>query len=667
MKKYIPIVILGLCVLLLLKSNFHTFNKLPLYKHSWTQLDHYSLSMGFVENDLNLFKPQTLTQNYQYPNDWQRKSFSRITNADFPIHDFIPAVFMKATGIQSPLVNQLYVYLYSLVGIFFLFRLSALFIQNKYLALFPVILLLFSPVFVYYQNGFLPSIPSFSNFIIGIYFYCLFVNKGNNKHWIWALVFITLAVLSRTSFLFLYLSVFAVEFLRLYRIRKISKAFLAGTLLSFFAIGLYYMYNVYLRKVHGSMFLTVLMSAQNMDEFRSIAKSTWEMWKYVYFSQKQYLVLIILTVFALFFRSKNTSQKIPVTVRLLALLMALSALFFFVLMEKQYVNHDYYFIDSFLFPTIFVFILFLSRIRSFKFDSLIYMALLVISIFFFRRDAKAEQEKAYLTGYWDMTTNTYNNFKNAKALLDKYKVPNNAVILCYNAYPPNLPFLLMGRTGIPVKDYNKELIQASINWKYDYMIFQNEDFIPAVYAEYPELIKHFEMIGTDGKITLCKKSAHPQETTLDAFFKFDQYTKVLQSRDHFNDTDSSWNMPVKIDQHQYGIIDTNEEFGAGYKNKSFSIQKGGNLILKFKGTLKQETVATGNLVFQLSHKGESIFYKSFETVYLLKGSNKEREIQLLLPLPQIAISGAELGIYLWNPNHGKFLYKDFEFTIYSID
>jgi len=106
---------------------------------------------------------------------------SRITAVDFPIHNFIPAVFMKIAGIKSVWIFRSYILLYSFIGLYFLFKLSLLYTGNVLKSVFVVLFAGTSPVFVYYQGGFLPTIPSLSNAIIGIYFYTKYYSKKHAR------------------------------------------------------------------------------------------------------------------------------------------------------------------------------------------------------------------------------------------------------------------------------------------------------------------------------------------------------------------------------------------------------------------------------------------------------------------------------------------------------
>lgn len=507
----------------------------------------------------------------------------------------------------------------------------------------------------------MPSIPSLSNLIIGVYFYCRFIKEQVSKLWILAIVFLTLTVLSRTSYLFFYLSIFAIELYRQYHFKKVNWLVIKSAAFSIMVVAGYFIYNLFLRKEYGSLFLSHTMPADNFEEFKYFAKLAWDNLKTVYFSKKQYYIILFLLLFSLLFIVRQRIKNHNRFGILLAVFIWISTFAFFISMEQQFINHDYYFLDSFMFPILFTVILAVGQVRKFKFDSALYLTVIVGCVFFFRKDANAEQLKAYTVTPWDVTSITYNNFKNFEKVLTKNNVPKDAIILCYNANPPNLPFYYMKREGIPVLDYKAELIKTTIDWNYDYMVFQNEMFLTTVYEVYPEIINHFEIIDTDGKVSLCRKLFNPKNCSLEEFLQLEKYQKVYCSKDQI---DKGWEKAQK--KGDYYLIEKTDEFGATYKNKALNIKKNESLILKFKGKLIQHDFIGGNLVFSVAKDGENIYYKSFDTKQLTKDTN-ETEILLVLPLPQVEIKNTELGIHIWNLNKTSFSYKDFEFIIYKVE
>ena len=170
MKGITRIVLALLVVLSLLFFHWKNLNSFPSKIHAWSQSDRYALALGFLNNNFDLFHPQTynLTES-PYLNPTPRKT--SITAVDFPINDYSAALIMKAFNTTDPWCFRIYTFIYSVLGLFFLFLLSNLFLRNRWLSLVIVLFCLTSPVYLYYQIGFLPSIPAISNLFIGLYFY----------------------------------------------------------------------------------------------------------------------------------------------------------------------------------------------------------------------------------------------------------------------------------------------------------------------------------------------------------------------------------------------------------------------------------------------------------------------------------------------------------------
>ena len=80
----------------------------PTHIHAWAEQDHYALALGFINNGFDLFHPETMIYNKQFPGWWQEPSATTITSADFPIHEYIVALLMKLFGTTSPWVFRLW-------------------------------------------------------------------------------------------------------------------------------------------------------------------------------------------------------------------------------------------------------------------------------------------------------------------------------------------------------------------------------------------------------------------------------------------------------------------------------------------------------------------------------------------------------------------------------
>jgi RsiW-degrading membrane proteinase PrsW (M82 family) len=135
-------------------------------------------------------------------------------------------------------------------------------------SIFVVIFTATSPVYVYYQVGFLPTIPSLSNAITGIYFYYRYLKKNKNKHFIISMLFLTLAALSRTTVAIPLIAVLGIELIRLIKkgINLLPKLFPVS--ISILSLLSYLFYNGYLRETYGSIFLNHILPPIVLDRQR---------------------------------------------------------------------------------------------------------------------------------------------------------------------------------------------------------------------------------------------------------------------------------------------------------------------------------------------------------------------------------------------------------------
>ena len=178
-KKHIKLI----CLLLFIVGvgsviQYKYLNEFPSHTHAWAQADRYAIANRFLENGFNFFKPETYVLNHQFPDNFKSPSNNSITAVDFPIHDYIVSLIMYITKTYEPFIFRLYMLLWSFLGLFYLGKISQEITKSYFKATLVLIIAMTSPIFCYYQAGFLPTIPTLSCIIIG-YFYHLKYLKGN--------------------------------------------------------------------------------------------------------------------------------------------------------------------------------------------------------------------------------------------------------------------------------------------------------------------------------------------------------------------------------------------------------------------------------------------------------------------------------------------------------
>ena len=653
--------------------HFKYINEFPNHIHAWAQADRYALALGFVNNNLNFFKPETYVQNHQFPNDYKVPTNSSITAVDFPIHDYMPALFMKITGNNSVWIFKLYVLLFSFIGLYYLFRLSYLVSRHYILSVFVIVFAALSPVFIYYQGGFLPTIPSLSTAFVGIYFYSKYLINNNNKHFNQSLFFLTLSTLSRTTFAIPLIALFGFEVLRLVKNQSKLLPKILPVMLSVILIITYFFYNNYLRNTYGSMFLNEFLPAKSFHHAKNIIQTTIKNWKTEYFSWFHYLVFLIIGVISipLFFRNKNL-PKITSQFFLLTLIILTGCILFAILMLCQFPAHDYYFLDSFFLPVLTLLIVLISAIPKAKNKktSLFQIAVIcLLSIPMFVH-AKEIQKSRHENNYWDPIDKTVKNFTGSKAFLDSIHVADTAKILAIGTHAPNIPFILLSRKGFVVLSVNKTNIKKALKWDYDYIVVQNEFFYSDIYPKYPEFLSRVKKIADNGQITVCKY--HEKDTT-DNPFKFlglSNRPVVLKSELSFdtvlpkNWSKINYDSTFSFSGEKSGLITPETTFSLEFKKKRIHELTHQNKVVHVSSYVSADLKNDCHIVVSVKEKEKDFYYKSYNIKSLLKTSGKWEKVDLLFYLPQLKHEENEFTLYFWNSGQGKFNVDNFSIKIY---
>lgn len=649
-------------------------NDYPSHIHAWAQADRYALSLGFLDNGLNFTKPQTFIYNHQFPNNWEIPSESTITAVDFPIHDYMPALFMKLTGSTSPWVFRGYVLLYSLLGLFFLYKLAYLITSNYFKSLFVILFAATSPVFVYYQGGFLPSVPSLANATIGAYFYYRHIKDNKLKLFTLSILFFTLAALARTTFAIPLIAICCVEFIRL--MRKDTRLFpkIIPVVASAILIVFYLYYNGHLREKYGSMFLNHWTPPDNFKQAKEIVQSALGMWKFHYFTRIHYHIYFGITIIAvIFFVIKRILlNKVNAYNGLYALIYLTGSILFTALMLRQLVDHDYYFLDTLYLPAVILLAVFLSRIPNPDSLKLKIGAIAIIVLLAFKlipAPAKS-QESRRLTGPWDKNEVTLNNYYNSATFLDSLGISHEAKMLVIDAVAPNLPFSLMQRKGYAVMYTSNKNIESSLTWDYDYIVLQNRYFVSDIHARYPEILTKLNKVADNGKISVCTLSDTINRQTMLGFLSLNENETVFKSYIDFDsEPDSSWQNINLTNEVAYsgsssGHLTPDMEYGLTWKTDSIPELLTGSRTLIVKTRLLRNSVIDCDFIVAVNDGGQNVYYSPHNLKYYIKKQGEWEDVCLMYQLPKVQSENYELSIYFWNKWRNELYCDDFSFSVY---
>ena len=671
-KKYQPYLIITILFIVAFIFNFKTINEFPQYKHCWAQCDRYALALGFIDNDGDFFHPQTFAYNNQFPNDFETIKNNTITAVDFPIHDYVVSLLMKLFCTTSPWVFKIYILLYSLIGLFYLYRLTTLFTQSFAKQLIVLLFALSSPTLLYYQAGFLPTIPSLANGFIGLYFFFNYLKTNHVKDFKWSILFITLATLARLPFAIILIAICSFEFLQLLKYKKTSLFKIVTVSLSLLLIGSYYLYNEHLRANYGSLFLNYIIPAANIDELISFIVYTFDHWGFQYFSYFHYALfgVFILTFLYTKIRKKTINNIFESQLILFINILLFGCILYYLLMSFQFLHHDYYFLDTFYSPIILLFLFVVIKAPSFQYSlSKKKLAILVLlgSIPLFVYAYKIQYDQRHLEFYKENTTAI--NFENAEIFLNEHHIPKDAKILTIAADGVNNPFILMNRKGYTVITPSSDKIKKAIDWPYDYIVLENSKIINQIYTPFPAIINQLIKIGANNNLSIYIKKTKNEPTDFESFFNLDTKLKLYHQRIGFDTVPENCSNTDSLSTFCFsgkkaGFVDALNEYGFTHR------------ITNLKTLYQRKKILNVNAIFysekQLNELLLCVSIKSDEKDILFLSNDISKTIvqsqwnkqNILFSLPKIEEKEIEISIFIWNKGRNKVYYDDFDISIY---
>ncbi|MCX6352134.1 MAG: glycosyltransferase family 39 protein [Bacteroidetes bacterium] len=655
------LLLIGLALLF----HWRYINEFPAHIHAWVQADRYALAIGFTENNFDFFHPQTFDYGNHSFADSLHHEPSRITAVDFPMHDVIPALIMKAAGTQPPWCFRLYILLYSLVGLYFLFKLAKVVGNNYFNAILVMVLAATSPVFVYYQSGFLPSIPSLANGIIGLYFYLKFLTHQNRKSFYFSILFLTLAALSRLPFAILLLSVMGVEILKTYKTKKIEVWKFISIAIGLLAILGYFLYNKFLSYKYGSAFLNHPLPVKDIADIPDFIFTSIKNWGLQYFSWGHYAIFFVLLILTFVVWNK---KKTPLSEASILLLFIFSgSLVYAFLMLQQFPNHDYYFLDTGFLPIIFWVALMLPKtpeIKRLLWRKLSCIAIVSLCVFMVVNAVKS-QARRRSTGTWDKTNTMIKNYEGSEKFLDSLHISKQTKFLVTGVQATNIPFLLMHRKGFALLEYSlPDVITEATNWKYDFAFFHNDSLRDDVDKKFFPVTSQLTHWFFSGDYILAAKSTK----------KLSEITRRSDSKpiysnaiNFINDSANGWESEIIFDSKgKIGIIPPTQEYGVGVKITDPKILCGSGRKFIVNTTLfaENENAKDFLLVTACNQNGKNVFFKGYEISKALQVSKQPQNITAIYHLPQLTTNNPELVFFFWNRRKNTVCYKRMEVGLY---
>ena len=648
--------------------HFPYLNVFPTHVHAWAQTDRLSLVQGFIDNGFNFFLPQTFVMNHQFPNHWFSDDGSPITSVDFPIHEYLIAIFVKLSGTSIVLAFRTYTILFSSLGLFYIYKLNRFLGNDFFIAVFMVLFTSTSPLYTYYQGGMLPSIPCLSLSIIGLYHFIKYRKDKSNKSFIFSMIFLTIAALSRLSFAIPLIAIFSFEMLKYSKISKLNKQKLFLSLSAFILILGYWIYNWYLRYTYGSIFLGNPLPPNGVKHFIGILLRSFNKWNEVYFSQIHYAVILILVLLVGFIKLKKyKTTHISLKLKPFLTIYFIGVLIFSVLIMRQFPAHDYYFLDTLFLPIILVICFLFQQLPRLSkiWHRLIYVMVLVSIAYPLYMHASAFQKTRMTVSCQNDMHNTYNNFKHGDLFLDEAGISKDSKLLLLYTGAPNFPFINLKRKGYALMYEKKEQIMNALSWDYNYLILETDFYLNNSYLSYPNMLDNMTQIANNGRLMICKRTDVKSIKDPFSFIGMDKWNSCFHFEGDFSDTiGTKWrNTTITQDpesSNKWAIISTKLEYGLGFKSADIlrSGMKNFNVLLNGKFQKKFNTDIV--IIASIKENGKEIYCKSMNLNKLILNTQTWTELHLLFNLPKQNFEKAALEFFIFNPGRNELYIDDIE-------
>lgn len=622
--------------------------------------DRLAIARTYVEQGYQLWLPRTY--NLGTPDG--------ITGVDLPIHEWLVALLMGGLGTQSPGVFRLYTLLWCLVAYFFLFRLTHQFTNAAWKGILACLFVFTCPIIMYYQIGMLPSPLGMAMGVIAYSTYFQYRVNEKRGTFFWAIAMMGLAAIVRTPFNIFLFALLLQESFYAWRSGHFPTWKWQTFALAYACIILAQAFKFYLTATYGTIFLDHLRPATNFSELWQLGAHIVERWAGQFLTMAHYILVVVLLGFIVAKLARIPVKKwIDNDLLLQASLATAGAFAYFPLMAKQFVDHEYYFLDSF-YPALFLWLI--IGLQAIPKQSKPWQWLpILMSIGWLgvaSQQAYRVQQAKYAVTDWDRGEMTRKNYVGSDQLLDSLGISRSARILVIDAYSPNAPLLLMGRRGYTVLATKPQKIEAALKQEFDFLVQQDCFFPSDVLYNYPPLLKRLERIGGNGRVSVFRLLATDADaTSIDRLLALGDTTASFELTFARAALEPNWTFSGGRSDSVFqsppfaGLVRADQEFGPTLQHQ-LPVKEAGRRIL-FTGSVRTAIPGASFLIVtSISHSGQTIYYRSLP--FRLENANEWRIFYSLFDVPAGLPAGSELKCYLWNPNRDELLVDDWEVLVY---
>lgn len=475
----------------------------PIADHTWAQCDRASVARNYAQESMNFFLPRV----------HYTAGKTGISGLEFPIINYSAAILYKIFGFHER-YYRLIMLLLVFSGLFAIFKLCDLYLNDIFLSVFVCLAWYLSPLLVCYTPNFIPDAGSLGLILVAWYGFFKSTKSPSGKFQLIFLCAGLFASLIKLTALISVISILSVSVLNLllpenkkFYSMKLSLKYI---LYCFTIIGFtysWYTYASYLNDKYESwIFLMKSNPPQSYHELIFNLKYIWSRFHNIYFSVGFYIMFLIsLVVTVVKFRKVNPLLFI------ILLHLYLGSFAFLVLMNRQFIYHEYYFIS--LLPVFFFQILVASDIlrktelrlvSKWRIATLFFVVITVSNAISARKFLKGRFSES---GAVNSGTDSYLVYHGIEPYLRKLGIRPEQEVLSYFDQSPNVTLYFLNQKGWTIPfGKNESSHKAILNIKADYIIFNDRFSSETILPDYIKKMK----IGQYKTISIYKKVDPPK-------------------------------------------------------------------------------------------------------------------------------------------------------------
>ncbi len=455
-KKHFLFAIVFFVFVLIIFGYIDKINSPPESTHLWRQSDCASLALNFYQEGMNFFKPEIHNQQAE-------NKTSGYAVSECPFLYYTVALSYKIFG-YNHYVYRVFWTLLLILGFGALYRFFSLILKSNFIAFLGSLVLITSPVIIFYGNSYLPDVPALVFCLTGWMFFAKYLKNNRKIYLYFVALFFMLGGLLKITALISFFSLSGILFLEILNvnIRKNIKydfkeklSAILPFLIAFVIILGWYIWAWNFSKTYDTTYFSMRTCPiwgdvcscggfNHSDVFEQIKN----IWLPHLLNKPMQIFLLLCLVFILF--------NIKYADRLLLFLTSfifLGSLSFFLIWFVAFHDHDYYFINVYILP-VFVFVTGFDIIRN-KYQKIyksIYLKIIFAVLVLFSLHYTTDKQKLRYYGWMNYEKIKFEDIKNVSYLIDDLKINREDLIISIPDRTPNYSLYLLNRKGWTIFD-----------------------------------------------------------------------------------------------------------------------------------------------------------------------------------------------------------------------